>query len=152
MNKVHDGKEEGARLPVAQRGEPRRSRHPRKLTCRLAPTCASPPHWPVCLRHPTRLQGTRPLRRRQRQTTFELVFIKFASSCVARSVAGITSCALIWTPSRRTRHDLSRDRSDLQARGTLLGADRVFALEVFTSLVHTRQQAHACPETLGDCE
>lgn len=49
-------------------------------------------------------------------------------------------CLNMDVPPRRIRIDLSRDPSDLQGRGTFLGADKLFALAVFTSIVYTESR------------
>lgn len=91
---------EGARLPVAQEGEPRRSGHPRKLTSRLAPTCVLPDHpalfasafllayraRALLADRATDVQWSDGARARCSPSLRLLVF--------ARSVAGITSCAV----------------------------------------------------------
>lgn len=74
------------------------------------------------------------------------MFIKFASSCVARSVARITSCALIWDMCPRDAHEPSCLVTGRTCRAGVLfwELNKLFALAVFTSLVHTGSRcAHA---------
>lgn len=61
-------------------------------------------------------------------------------------------CLNMDVPPRRIRIDLSRDPSDLQGRGTFLGADKLFALAVFTSIVYTESRCTYTQGTLGNCE